>query len=318
MPHSPRSGAGVSQRPPDAGPRRCGRVTPPSSRRSALSTPHRWGAAALVPIVAVAGLAIGADGAASAAPEPVVPYAVAVPRSQVRAAVRAVDGIVGRVRQRSGIPGVAVAVLDRGRVVTRGYGTTNTAGGRKVDADTVFQLASLSKAVGATVVARAVDRRRVAWTDPVVDHLPGFRLADPYVTAHVTIEDLYAQRSGLPDHAGDLLDDLGVDRGTILERLHLLPLAPFRATYGYTNFGIVAAADAVARATGTPWDDLSRRLVYRPLAMTHTSSRGSDFTANPNHAALHVKVGRRWVARYARNADVQTAASGVSSSAHDM
>src|SRR3954447_3662074 len=114
MPHSPRSGAGVSQRPPDAGPRRCGRVTPPSSRRSALSTPHRWGAAALVPIVAVVGLAIGDDGAASAPAAPVEPYAIAVPRSQVRAAVRAVDAIVRRVRERSGIPGIAVAVVDRG------------------------------------------------------------------------------------------------------------------------------------------------------------------------------------------------------------
>ena len=235
--------------------------------------------AALLVLVSMlgAGLTVGPGTSAGAASAD-DPYVWSVPHERIRAAVDDVDAIVRRVQRRSGVPGIAVAVVDRGRVVlAKGYGTTNTHDGRRVDADTAFEVASLSKPLGATVIARLADRKQVAWTDPIVRHLPDFRLADPYVTDHVTIEDMYADRSGLPDHAGDLLEDLGFDRATVLERLRLVPLAPFRAEYAYTNFGIVAAAEAVAAAAGTAWGDLSRSVLYRPLGMTHTSSRYAQF-----------------------------------------
>ena len=277
-------------------------------------------AAALLVLVAVlaAGLAAAPTAAAGAAAAD-DPYVWPVPHERIRAAVDDVGAIVRRAQRRSGVPGIAVAVVDHGRVVlAKGYGTTNTRDGRRVDADTAFEVASLSKPIGATVIARIADREQVAWTDPIVRHLPDFALSDPYVTEHVTIEDMYAHRSGLPDHAGDLLEDIGFDRDTVLHRLRFVPLAPFRAEYAYTNFGIVAGAEAVAAATGTAWGDLSRSVLYRPLGMTHTSSRHAQFAADPNHADPHVKVGRRWVARYDRDADAQSAASGVSSSARDM
>jgi CubicO group peptidase (beta-lactamase class C family) len=283
-----------------------------------LSTSRRVAVLLVLASMFGAGLAVGPDGSAGAAAAD-DPYAWPVPHERIREAVHDVDAIVRRVQRRSGVPGIAVAVVDRGRVaLAKGYGTTNTRRGRPVDADTAFEVASLSKPIGATVIARVVDRERVAWTDPIVRRLPDFRLADPYVTDHVTIEDMYAHRSGLPDHAGDLLEDLGFDRATVLDKLRFVPLAPFRAGYAYTNFGIVAAAEAVAAATGTPWGDLSRSVLYRPLGMTHTSSRYAQFAAAANHADPHVKVGHRWVARYTRDADAQTAASGVSSSARDM
>ena len=86
-----------------------------------------------------------------------------------------------------------------------------------VDADTVFQLASVSKSVGATVVAHEVGIGTVDWDTPVISKLPGFALADPWVTDHLTISDLYTHRSGLPDHAGDGLEDLGYNRAQVLE-----------------------------------------------------------------------------------------------------
>jgi CubicO group peptidase (beta-lactamase class C family) len=281
----------------------------PTSRRVAVLL-------AIVSVVAATFAALGRPAGASTADDP---YVWPAPRARIQAAVHDVDALVKQVQRRSGVPGIGVAVVDHGKVVsTKGYGTTNTRHGRRVDADTRFEVASLSKPIGATVIARVADRAQVAWTDPIATHLPGLRLADPYVTDHVTIEDMYAHRSGLPDHAGDLLEDLGFDRATVLARLRLLPLAPFRARYAYTNFGIVAAADAVAAAAGTTWTDLSRRELYEPLAMTRTSSRYAPFASDPNHADPHVRVGRRWVPRYSRDADAQSAANGVSSSARDM
>jgi CubicO group peptidase (beta-lactamase class C family) len=143
-------------------------------------------------------------------------------------------------------------------------------------------------------------------------------LSDPYVSRTVTIGDMYAHRSGLPDHAGDLLEDLGYDRTAVLKRLALEPLDPFRITYHYTNFGITAAAQAVAAAEHTTWEDLSQKTLYAPLGMTSTSSRYADYAKAPDRAALHVRIGGKWLPKFTRDADAQSPAGGVSSSARDM
>ncbi len=249
--------------------------------------------------------------------------AIQIPAGRIDDAVAKVDGLVGELMQNTGIPGMAVAIVHGGKTLyAKGFGVRDVGKGggpdNKVDADTVFQLASVSKSVGATVVAHAVTDNVVTWDTPVVSKLPWFALRDPYVTGQVTIADLYSHRSGLPDHAGDLLEDLGYDRRQVLQRLKYLPLAPFRISYAYTNFGVTAAAEAVAAAAGQSWEDLSDEVLYRPLGMGSTSSRFTDFLARPNHAVNHVKVADRWEARYQRDPDAQSPAGGVSSSLNDM
>ncbi|WP_175410267.1 serine hydrolase [Streptomyces sp. TRM64462] len=240
---------------------------------------------------------------------------------QVRTAVGQLDGLVGGLMRRTGVPGVAVSVVHRGEVIhQKGYGVRRVGEPDKVDADTVFALASLSKPLASTVVAGVVGRdEKVAWDDPVVEHDPGFALRDPWVSERVTIEDLFAHRSGLPDHAGDLLEDLGYDQAYILRHLREQPLAPFRATYAYTNMGLTAAAVAVARARGTTWEALSSDVLYKPLGMDSTSSRFADYEKAGNKAALHVPGARGvWRAEHTRDADAQSPAGGASSTVRDM
>jgi CubicO group peptidase (beta-lactamase class C family) len=246
-----------------------------------------------------------------------------IPAGRIDDAIAKVDGLVGDLMKSTGIPGMAVAVVHgRKTVYAKGFGVKNTSKGdgqdNKVDADTVFQLASVSKSVGATVVAHEVSDNVVSWGTPVVSKLPWFALSDPYVTSHVSIADLYSHRSGLPDHAGDKLEDLGYECRQSLERLKYLPLTPFRISYAYTNFGVTAAAEAVAAAAGKPWEDLSDEVLYRPLGMASTSSKFADFMSRPDHAVNHVKVGDKWEPRFQRDPDPQSAAGGVSSSVNDM
>ncbi len=243
---------------------------------------------------------------------------VPIPEGQVAAAVSGVDGLVADIMARTGVPGVAVAVVAPQALLTKGYGVRETGKPGAIDPDTVFQLASVSKSVGATVVATQVTAGKVGWDSRMGDLLPWFRLKEPAVSAMLTVGDLYSHRSGLPDHAGDDLEDLGFDRRAILERLGLLPLAPFRDSYAYTNFGLTAGAMAVAAAAGTDWDTLSEETVYGPLGMTRTSSRFDDYIHRDNRAVPHVRLDGRWVARYQRQPDAQTPAGGVSSSAADM
>ncbi|MGQ4615897.1 serine hydrolase [Nocardia sp. R7R-8] len=259
-------------------------------------------------------------GASSSAVVPNRIAGVPIPDGRIDDAVGELDRRAEDLFASSGVPGMAIAVVHGGKVVySKGFGVRNVVTEEKVDPDTVFQLASLSKPVGATVVARRIAAGGVEWDTPVHRLLPSFALADPYVTEHVTIGDLYAHRSGLPDHAGDLLEDLGYDRAQILDRLRLLPLGPFRSSYEYTNFGLTAAADAVAAAAGTDWETLSQRTIYGPLGMKSTSSRYADFVSRANRAEGHVLIdGKYEPANPQRQPDAQSPAGGVSSSVADL
>lgn len=190
----------------------------------------------------------------------------------VQAAIAALDAIVTQQMTTTTVPGVAVGVIHDGKLLTaKGFGVREVGKDAKVDADTVFQLASVSKALGSTAVAAAVTSGKVAWSDPVEKGLPGFTLADPWVSTHVTVGDMYAHRSGLPEHAGDILEDLGFSQEEIFARLRQEPLLPFREMYDYTNYGLTAGGVAAARSAGTTWDQLTQDSLLKPLGMTSTT-----------------------------------------------
>jgi CubicO group peptidase (beta-lactamase class C family) len=219
----------------------------------------------------------------------------------------------------SRIPGMSIAVVYGGKTVyAKGFGVRKAGDAARVDADTVFQLASISKPIGATVLARQFGNDKARWNQTVSAGLPWFALSDPDASAQVTIADLYSHRSGLPDHAGDKLEDLGYSQREILERLRLVPITGFRTHYGYTNFGVTAAAEAVASLAKQDWATLSEAMLYRPLGMTSTSSRFADYKARGNRAVTHVKRGGGFAPGQERNADAQSPSGGVSSSANDM
>ncbi|TCK38945.1 CubicO group peptidase (beta-lactamase class C family) [Paraburkholderia sp. BL8N3] len=247
------------------------------------------------------------------------PVPAPVPDKQINDAIAQLDTLSARRMASTGVPGMAVAVVRGSQTVyAKGFGVRSLNAPAPVDADTVFQLASVSKGVGATVVATQVEKGNVSWDTPVRAHLPWFTLSDPAVSEAVTVADLYSHRSGLPDHAGDLLEDMGYDQRQVLERLRYLKLEPFRKTYLYTNFGLTAAAESVAVASGVDWATLSETAIYRPLGMTSTSSRYADFVARPNRAVGHVKLDGKWLVGPGTMPDAQSPAGGVSSSVNDM
>lgn len=249
------------------------------------------------------------------------PISVLMPASdaRIKQAISTLDGLAKDVLQRTDIPGLAIAVVHNGQTVyARGFGKRAVGRPERVDAATVFLLASLSKPVGATVVATQVDAGHVSWNSPVKNFLPSFDTGDPWINNHVTIGDLYAHRSGLPDHAGDDLEDIGFDRDTVLDRLALLPKGAFRTEYAYTNFGLTAAAEAVAIAADTDWADLSEKALYEPLGMSSTSSRHAEYMARDNRASSHVISESKYVVADKRQPDAQSPAGGVSSNVQDM
>jgi CubicO group peptidase (beta-lactamase class C family) len=243
-----------------------------------------------------------------------------VPQDTVDERLRELDSLIATIMRQTGIPGLSVAVVYQDRpVYLRGYGVKLAGRPEPVDPETVFQLASLSKPLAATVMAALVGDGLVTWDDPVIRHDPAFAMHDPWVTRQVTLRDMFSHRSGLPGHAGDALEDIGYDQREVLHRLrHVRPDSSFRSRYAYTNFGLTAAAVAAAKPSGRSWEDLCAERLYRPLGMTDTSSLFAKFLHAPNRAAGHVEHGGAWIAKYTRDASAQSPAGGVSSSARDM
>lgn len=245
--------------------------------------------------------------------------AVAIPPGSKERAVQELPQIVADIMRRSQVPGMAVAVVIDGKtVLAQGYGTREAGKQAPVDAQTVFQIASISKSLSATVAAIEVSKGRASWDDPVSRYLPDFRLSNAYVSERATIGDFFAHRSGLPGTAGDDLEDLGFSRGDVIARLRLLPLDAFRTSYHYANFSTTIGAEAVAKAAGRPWEQLADDQLFKPLGMKSTSYRYGDFEARGNRAVLHAYQHGRFVPAGQRNADQQAPAGGVSSTVIDL
>ena len=239
---------------------------------------------------------------------------------KVNDALAKLDGMVQGAMESTGVPGIAVAVVYRDRTVyTKGFGVRESGKPETVDAETVFQLASVSKPLASTVAAGAVSRGALTWTDPVISHTPDFSLKEPFVTRNATVADLLSHQGGLHTGAGDLLEDLGFDQSYILSHLNQQPLDAFRSSYNYSNFGYTLGAKAAADALKMSWEDLAEEILFKPLEMTDTSYRHADYQAAPNRALIHVPAGNRtWIAKYSRDADAEAPAGGASSSVRDL
>ncbi|MGI9029750.1 MAG: serine hydrolase, partial [Ilumatobacteraceae bacterium] len=230
-----------------------------------------------------------------------------------------IDDFVQSEMERSGVPGMAVAVVYDDEVVfAEGYGVREVGIADPVSPDTVFQLASLSKPITGTAVAGLVSDGVISWDEPVHQYAPDLVFSDPWVTDHVTFADLYSHRSGLPGGIGDALELIGYSRDEILARLRLVPLNPFRVSYGYTNFGMTAGGDAAAKAAGVPFDVMVDEQLLEPARMTSSSARYADFEAQPDRATIHNRVDGAWVPGPKRMPDAQAPAGGISAPLRDV
>ena len=241
-------------------------------------------------------------------------------KEKVAAALPKLKEFAQKIVEKQLVPGLSIAIVYRDEIVLLdAFGVREIGKPTAVDVDTVFQLASVSKPLAATVVAGLVGDGKVSWDSRIRDIDPGFTLQDELAAANVTIRDLFAHRSGLPGHVGDDVEELGFTQGEILQRLRLAkPAYSFRNGYSYSNFGLTEGAVAAARFSGRSWEETAEEKLYKPLGMTSTSSRYRDFMNQPNRAALHVRVDGQWASFTRRNADAQAPAGGASSTARDM
>lgn len=201
----------------------------------------------------------------------------------------ALDRIVRDSLKSWDVPGASVVVVRDGKVIhLQGYGVRDVEIGKPVTPDTVFAIASCSKAFTATAIASLVDERKMSWDDPVRKHVSFFRLQDPLADANVTIRDLLCHRTGLVRH--DLLGHGAPwDRAEILRRLaHVKPTYGFRTTFQYQNLMFVAAGYAAGQADGSTWEASVQKRLLDPLEMKATNFSIKDVAKTPDHAMPHI------------------------------
>ena len=224
------------------------------------------------------------------------------------------------------VPGAAIALVQDGRLVlAEGFGVRDMATGAHTTADTVFQLASVSKTFTAATVAALVDRRKLGWEQPMVSVLPAFRLHDAYAGQWVNARDLLTHRAGFPAFFGDLFDHLGYDRADVLRRIrYVKPASSFRDRPAYSNIGFFLAGELAAKAGGQPFAELSNDLIFQPLAMTRTgvASRligdGTGPGTLTDVSRSHALVGGRLQVVPPNLSALFIAAGGFASSANDL
>jgi CubicO group peptidase (beta-lactamase class C family) len=179
---------------------------------------------------------------------------------------------VERVRKEFNVPGIAIAIVSENVVFARGYGD-RTLDGDPVDVHTKFCIASITKSFTATAIEMLADDGKLRLDDRVIDHLPWFRMADPYVSREIRVRDLLAHRSGLAEHAGDLLFVPPTTYSTreVVEHLRNLPLATgFRDSFAYENIMFAVAALIIEQVSGQSYGDFVRTRIFQPIGMTES------------------------------------------------
>jgi len=190
------------------------------------------------------------------------------------------------------LTGLTIAVVRGSSVVFKqAYGMKNRETQEAMTTDALFNIASCSKAFTGATVAMLVHEGKLDWRDKVIDYLPEFRLAEPYITHELNLIDILSHRSGLDTFYGDLLW-YGTDYGKpeIIHRMRYLPIKnDFRSEYGYQNNMFLIAGEIVEKVAGKSWSDFVYERLFQPLDMTESRTCSGDLTAEQPIAYPHIE-----------------------------
>lgn len=218
------------------------------------------------------------------------------------------------------VPGMSVVIVQDGKVLlSKGYGVKELGKSDAVDAQTLFGAMSTTKAMTAVAMSILVDEGKVNWTDRVVDHVPEFRVNDPYVSNQMRVRDLFTHNAGLPN--ADILWAWGFDYTSdeILRRMQFVtPVYPMRGGFTYHNVMYLVAGKVIEKASGTSWERFMADRVFGPLGMKNTFATLKGGENYSNRSIAHYEIDGHLQAIPEMPVDVAGAAGSVWSTSDDM
>ncbi|HEV8125891.1 MAG TPA: serine hydrolase [Gemmatimonadales bacterium] len=235
--------------------------------------------------------------------------------------LKGLDQYIERAMHDWNVPGLAIAIVkDDSVVYARGFGVREIGKPGRVDENTLFAVASNTKAFTATAVTMLAVDNKLSLNDPVTRYLPDWQLSDPWATREATLRDLLTHRMGYLTWQGDLVwYGSTYDRAEVIRRMrYLKPAASFRSAYGYSNYGFLTAGEIVAKVSGVSWDEFVRSHFFAPLGMTRTSTSLTALAGMDNVAMPHTRIDDSIVVVPYRNVDNAGGAATINSSVADM
>ena len=220
-----------------------------------------------------------------------------------------------------GVPGAAVVIVQGDQtILMRGFGVRQVGRPERVNSQTVFRLASLSKGLSAGLAATYVADGNLDWNDRVTEYLPDFKLKDPYQTQQLSVKHILSHSTGLPQHTYTHLIENNTPYQTAVDRLSQVPLKCNVGTcHAYQNVSYSLISDILTTQSGQSFSRMMDERIFTPLNMNYASTTYEEFMASHNRASCHVKGKNGFVActvtpNYYRVAP----AGGINASASDM
>jgi CubicO group peptidase (beta-lactamase class C family) len=210
--------------------------------------------------------------------------------SQNKFIADSLDSYITREMKKWNIPGVAVSIVKNGKIIyIKGFGVRDVEKKDKVDENTLFMIASNTKAYTATAICLLDYQKRLSLKDKITKWMPDFKLYDELATREVTIRDMLCHRIGFQTFQSDFLNwGCNLSRKEVIFNMrNVKPEYSFRSRYGYCNACFVTAGEIIPIVTDTSWDDFLKFNIFQPLKMNRTTTRQSGIISDNNAAKAY-------------------------------
>ncbi len=231
------------------------------------------------------------------------------------------EALSDRVLAVARIPALAAVLVKDGKVLSvRGIGVTDVGTRQAAGSDTVFRIASLSKAFAATTAGLLVERGQLGWDDPVREFVPAFALKDSLGTARLTLRDVLSHRTGLPANSLDRVVEAGVAYPDLVRQLSTVTgNCAVGSCYGYQNVAFSASGDLIYAGTGDFYSEWAERLMFAPLGMRSATFGLGALETSSDWARPHIRRSMGFAKVSPKPTYYRlTPAAGVNASARDM
>jgi beta-lactamase class C len=219
------------------------------------------------------------------------------------------------------VAGLAVAIVQGDKVLLqRGIGYADARAEAPVTPDTVFRLASLSKAFSSAAAALLIKDGAFSWDTRITSVVPSFELSDANESNKLTVRDILSQRAGLPHNTYDRQIEANLPYPVLLDKLKEVPMTcGVGECYGYQNITYSLIGDVIEAKTGDSFEHQVETRLFQPLGM-RTASYGKDaFESSKSWARPHTHARSGWVPFEVKDGYYHVApAAGVNASIRDM
>ena len=245
----------------------------------------------------------------------------ALPPERVKSTLADYQRWLDRLAERHAVAGLATAVVINDKVAyEHPVGDADAATGQPVTPDTVFRLASLSKAFATAITGLLVDDGKLSWDTKLVDVLPYFKLKDVQASDRATVSDIMGQRLGLPRNTYDNMLEGDISYEELVRKLDEVNLTcAVGQCYGYQNVAFGMISDVLFARTGDFFYRLVDKRIFYPLGMANASYGRAALETSKSWARPHRASAHGWIPFEPSETYYRVApAAGVNASLRDM